>query len=64
MDDILRFVEDADALIEALKSVLAISREKYLKLNPRECDMIATKAALFTRKASPSPLATMKLLLQ
>ncbi len=39
----LGYAEDADTLIATLKSVLTICSEKGLKLNPRKCDMIATK---------------------
>ncbi len=43
LDDMLGYAEDADNLTETLKSVLAICREKGLKLNPRKCDLITTK---------------------
>ncbi len=40
----LGYAEDADTLIATLKSVLTIlSWRKVLKLNPRKCDLIATK---------------------
>ncbi len=44
LDNMLGYAEDADTLIATLKSVLTICREKGLKLNPRKCDLIATKA--------------------
>ncbi len=40
---LLGFAEDEDTLIETLKLVLTICRQKCLKLNPRKCDLIATK---------------------
>ncbi len=43
LDDMLGYAEDANTLIATLKSVLTICREKGLKLNPRKCDLIATK---------------------
>ncbi len=43
LDDMLRYAEDADTLIATLTSVLTIRREKCLKLNPRKCDLMATK---------------------
>ncbi len=41
--DTLGYAEDADTLIATLESVLTICREKGLKLNPRNCDLMATK---------------------
>ncbi len=38
------YAEDAKTLIDTLKSVLAICRQKGMKLNPRKCDLIATMA--------------------
>ncbi len=43
LDDMICYAEDADTLIATLKSVLTICREKSLKLNPRKCDLMATK---------------------
>ncbi len=43
VDETLSYAEDADPLIDTLKSVLTIYREKGLKLNPRKCDLMATK---------------------
>ncbi len=40
--DVLRYAEDAETLIDTLKWVLTICREKGLKLNPRKCHLMAT----------------------
>ncbi len=63
LDDMLGYAEDADTLITTLKSVLTICREKGLKLNPRKCDLMATKVQFcgrMTLKASLITLATMR----
>ncbi len=43
LENMLGYAEDADTLIATLKSVLTICREKGLKLNPRKCNLMATK---------------------
>lgn len=43
LEDLLGSAQGADNLIETLKSVLAIRREKSSKLNLCKCDLIATK---------------------
>ncbi len=49
LDDMLGYAEDADTLIATLKSVLTICSEKGLKLNPRKCDLMATKVHFLGR---------------
>ncbi len=45
LDDMLSYAEDKDTLIATLKSVLTICREKGLKLNPRKCDLMASRCS-------------------
>ncbi len=49
LDDMLGYAEDADTLIATLKSVFTICHEKGLKLNPRKCNLMATKVQLCGR---------------
>ncbi len=49
LDDMLGCPEDADALIDVLKSLLAICRDKCLKLNPRKCNLNTKKLQFFCR---------------
>ncbi len=47
--DMFGYAKNAEILIEILKSVLAICREKGLNLNPRKRDLISTKVQLCGR---------------